>query len=100
VTRGRLGIELYQGLALDPGVVTSLALSLPGLEFPLDLSGGVPLFRHRRGQLEHLSFELNLDALSRWLTVRLQEIVGVLERPVGLWVAPPLIGIGLTGKEG
>jgi hypothetical protein len=50
-SRGVLGLELYEPVELGPLTVTELALTLPGLKFPIDLSGGVPKFRHRRGQL-------------------------------------------------
>jgi tetratricopeptide (TPR) repeat protein len=100
VTRGRLGMELYEPLTLGPIHITALALSLPGLRFPLDLSGGVPAFRHRRGKLELLRLELGPAALVRWMTPRLQEVVGVLERPPGLWFTPTAVGIGLLGVDG
>jgi cellulose synthase operon protein C len=100
VTRGHLGMELYEPLTLGPICVSALTLSLPGLRFPLDLSGGVPAFRHRRGRLELLRLELEPTALVRWMTPRLQDIVGVLERPPGLWFSPTALGIGLVGADG
>ncbi|MBN1609769.1 MAG: hypothetical protein JW940_24265 [Polyangiaceae bacterium] len=100
VTRGHLGMELYGSLALGPVCISALALSLPGLRFPLDLSGGVPAFRHRRGRLELLRLQLEPAALVRWMTPRLQEVVGVLDRPPGLWLSPTAVGIGLVGASG
>ena len=50
VARGALGLELDREIALGPLSVTALSLSLPGLRFPLDLSGGVHAFLHRRGE--------------------------------------------------
>lgn len=100
VTRGRLGIELYEPLTLGPLEVAALSMSMPNLHFPVDLSGGVPVFRHRRGQLEHLRLTLTLPSLVRWLTPSLQELVGALERPVSVWTARAKLGVGLTGSKG
>jgi tetratricopeptide (TPR) repeat protein len=100
VTRGRLGIELYESLRLGPVEVSALSVSIPNLRFPVDLSGGVPTFRHRRGQLEHARLNVALPDLARWLGPRLQEVVGALERPVSLWTGPATVGVGLTGSRG
>ena len=51
VSRGALGLETYAPLELGPLSVERLDLALPNLKFPVDLSGGVKLFRHRRGRL-------------------------------------------------
>jgi tetratricopeptide (TPR) repeat protein len=93
-------MELYEPLTLGPVCISALALSLPGLRFPLDLSGGVPAFRHRRGRLELLRIELEPTALVRWMTPRLQDVVGVLQRPPGLWLSPTAVGVGLVGAGG
>lgn len=100
VTRGQLGMELYEPLAVGPARISALSLSLPGLRFPLDLSGGVPVFRHRRGRLELVRLEVQPSTLIRWLAPRLQEIVGVLGRPPGLWLNPSALGVGLVGTRG
>ena len=49
-TRGALGIELYEPIEVGPLELVELEATFPGLRFPVDLSGGVPLFRHRRGR--------------------------------------------------
>lgn len=54
VARGKLGIELDRPFTLGPLVVRALELSLPDVRFPVDLSGGIDAFRHRRGVLERL----------------------------------------------
>src|SRR6187399_1687512 len=56
VARGALGMELYEPLSLSAFEVSAFAFTLPGLRFPVDLSGGVAQFRHRRGELQHLVF--------------------------------------------
>src|SRR5262245_51838081 len=64
VARGTLGIELDAPFALGPLRVTNLAISLPGLRFPLDLSGGVARFRHRRGLLARLAVDAGTTELA------------------------------------
>jgi tetratricopeptide (TPR) repeat protein len=96
VTRGALGLELYERVELGPLDVTGLVLTLPGLKFPLDLSGGVPVFRNRRGDLEHLSLSLSLDALARFSKPHLNEVMGPLLRLPAFWCAPPLLSVGLV----
>ena len=81
-SRGTLGLELYEAVELGPLRVTELTLTLTGLTFPLDLSGGVPKFRHRRGELEHVTLTLPLDALQRWATRRVSAAVEHSVRPV------------------
>jgi tetratricopeptide (TPR) repeat protein len=100
VSRGALGIELYKPVALGPLEVTELCWVLPGLRFPIDLSGGVPLFRNRRGDLERLCLRISETALVRWLGRRTKNVLGGLDRPVTLTLSPTGIGVGLLGKEG
>ncbi len=100
VTRGHLGIELYTPLELGPLEVTCLAFSLPGLRFPIDLSGGVPRFRNRRGVFEHLELRTSAASLGAWLEPRLSEIVGRLEQPVSVWVKDQCLSVGLVGTGG
>ncbi|MFC1641624.1 hypothetical protein ACFL5O_02885, partial [Myxococcota bacterium] len=64
VSRGALGIELYKSVLLGPLEVAALSWLVPSLRFPVDLSGGVPAFRHRRGDLEHLALRISQTALA------------------------------------
>jgi tetratricopeptide (TPR) repeat protein len=98
VARGALGLELYESVEIGPLEISAFSLTLPGLRFPLDLSGGVPMFRNRRGELEHLELRLNLDALARWLTPRWRDVTGPLERSLTLWCAPPALCLGWVGE--
>jgi tetratricopeptide (TPR) repeat protein len=98
VARGALGLELYQPVDLGPIEVTHLSLTLPGLRFPLDLSGGVPKFRHRRGDLERLELTLSLDALGRWLSGRFGHVIGPLVRPPSVWASAHAISVGLSAE--
>jgi len=81
VSRGALGLELAEPCAFGPLRIVEFSVTFPGLRYPIDLSGGVHQFRHRRGVLERLAIELQPHALSAWLAQRLQELIGPLERP-------------------
>jgi tetratricopeptide (TPR) repeat protein len=100
VTRGALGLELYEPIEFGPLSVRRLAVTWPGLRFPVDLSGGVKVFRHRRGRLLHLQLEVGLDALARTIHRRVREMLGGLVRPVSVWKVNDGIGVGLVGTQG
>ncbi|MBW2528199.1 MAG: hypothetical protein JRI23_28745, partial [Deltaproteobacteria bacterium] len=74
VTRGRLGVELEEPFAIGPVRVAELALSLPDVKFPVELTGGITAFRNRRGQLERVRVELGGDEVSRWARVQLGRV--------------------------
>jgi tetratricopeptide (TPR) repeat protein len=99
VARGALGLELYERVEIGPLEVAALSLTLPGLRFPLDLGGGVRVFRHRRGNLEHARLELGLDALARWLGARAKDVAGPLVQPVVCWSIAHGIGVGLVTES-
>ena len=99
-TRGALGIELYEPIEVGPLELVELEATFPGLRFPVDLSGGVPLFRHRRGDLERLELAASFSGLSSWLTPRLRDVVGALERAPVVWAVPQGVAIGLLGARG
>ena len=56
--------------------MTELDVALPGLVFPLDVTGGVTRFRHRRGVLRRLSLELEWLPLASALSPRLRGLLG------------------------
>src|SRR5689334_8754597 len=58
ISKGALAIELGEPFALGPIRVTELVIRLSGVRFPVDLSGGVARFRHRRGELARLAVEV------------------------------------------
>jgi len=99
VTRGVLGMELYEPIELGPLSVTRFALTLPNLKFPLDLSGGVPQFRHRRGDLEHVTLASDWPRLARFFERRLGEVIGPLRRPPAVFARPQGLGIGLVAEN-
>jgi cellulose synthase operon protein C len=99
VTRGVLGMELYEPIEVGPLEVTRLALTLPNLRFPLDLSGGVPRFRHRRGELEHAALSVHFTRLAAFFERRMGDVLGKLVRPVSLFSRAQGIGVGLVAAE-
>ncbi len=86
LARGSLGIELNRPERVGPLQVRELALSLPDLRYPLDLSKGVKQFRSRRGQLQRLVLSLPLAALAEWLEGCLGEHLGEPLLGARLWV--------------
>lgn len=100
-SRGQLGLELYEPVTLAPLQVTSLIIALPNLRYPLDLSGGVHLFRHRRGLLQHLQLRVSY----RDLLKRVELVWGELseEGELGqsrIWLGKEAVHIGLASRGG
>jgi tetratricopeptide (TPR) repeat protein len=100
VTGGALGLEIYEELPLDPFVVEDLAWTLPDLRFPVDLSGGVDVFRHRRGKLSRLALSASFSSLMGHARPRLREALGRVSAPPQLWPLEGAVGVGLTGELG
>lgn len=100
VAGGRLGIELYGDMSLGPLQIQELGWSLPGLRFPVDLSGGVNVFRHRRGELERLSITATFAKLAELVRPRLREALGRAVAAPRLWPLEQGIGVGLVGEQG
>lgn len=90
VAHGALSIELDAPLSLGPIVVDELSASLLGVRFPVDLSGGVSRFRHRRGTLVRLVVSARGVDLGRWLAPRLRGILS--ETTPDVVVAPTEFG--------
>lgn len=96
VTRGVLGLELYEPVVIGPIDVSGLAFTLPNLSFPVDLSGGVARFRHRRGDLERLTLTLPFEALARFVAPRLRQALPGAQREV-MWGRSLGFGVGVAG---
>ncbi len=97
--RGQLSIDLETPVDLGPFSVQRLAFSLPGLRFPVDLSGGVGRFRHRRGTLEVLELECHLPRLADFLAPRVRSAWP--SQALRLSVLPSDYGlvVGLVGED-
>ncbi|MEO8181983.1 MAG: hypothetical protein ABI895_24375, partial [Deltaproteobacteria bacterium] len=97
---GALGLELYEPVRMEPFVVEDLAWSLPKLRFPVDLSGGVDSFRHRRGELTRLELATSFAALASYVRPRLREALGRSSSAPQLWPREHGVGVGLVGELG
>jgi thioredoxin-like negative regulator of GroEL len=94
MSRGLLGLELDAPHAFGPLRITELAISLPGVRFPVDVSGGVARFRHRRGVLTHLLVEAATQDVIGWAAPRLR---GLLGEPTPELILAPIEGGFLVG---
>ena len=94
MTRGVLGLELDAPFALGPLVIEDIAVSLPDVKFPVDLSGGVAKFRHRRGEIERLAIGAKASAIAAWAAPRLAGLLGPAPPEV---VVAPFDGGALVG---
>ncbi|MFO0761208.1 MAG: hypothetical protein U0359_32315 [Byssovorax sp.] len=94
VSRGLLGLELDAPFTFGPLTVNDLGIALPGVRFPVDLSGGVARFRHRRGVLTRLSLEATARDLTAWAAPRLR---GLLGEPTPELILAPIEGGALFG---
>ena len=79
-----LGIELAHPAALECLQIAEMVATLPGLRFPIDVSGGVSRFRHRRGELQRMQVELPVRRLEAWVAPRLRGILGTRTPEVSL----------------
>ncbi|MEO7096901.1 MAG: hypothetical protein ABI175_26820, partial [Polyangiales bacterium] len=90
---GREGIGLEMSAPVDLGTARLVAAraKLVGLRFPLDVSGGVERFRHRRTALDVARIAIEHAAAERWLASMAIGVlspgaaevrIGVTERPV------------------
>ncbi|WP_394839681.1 tetratricopeptide repeat protein [Pendulispora rubella] len=84
IGKGGLGLELGRPFSMGVLEIMELVIALPTVRFPLDVSGGVSRFRHRRGTLDRISAELPVQRLRRWAAGRLRGLIGV--GPCEVWV--------------
>jgi len=96
VSKGGLGLELEHPLPLGPLQVELLTISLVGLSFPVDLSGGVARFRHRRGALEHLSLTARRDQVAAAIAPRMRGTLGAATPVVTLVAIAGGVMVGLV----
>lgn len=71
-----VGLALAAPVALGPLSVRELEVALPGMSFPLDVSGGVHRFRHRRGELRKLTLVGDLGVIATATAPALRELIG------------------------
>jgi len=100
IHRGGLGYELSGPHRLGPATLTALDVSLPGLKFPLDVTGGLSRFRHRRGVLEHLAFEIRYAELETYLGAALRGLLSPERPEVRITrISPDRLSVAVTARE-
>jgi len=77
IAKTGIGLELAVPAQIGCIRVAEVAASLPDLRFPIDVSGGVARFRHRRGKLDRLVLELSRVSVESWAAPRLRGLLGV-----------------------
>jgi tetratricopeptide (TPR) repeat protein len=80
-----LGLELARPARLACIEVNELSVALSGVRFPLDVSGGVSRFRHRRGELRKMGVEIGARSLEKWAAPRLRGLLG--DGVPDVWIA-------------
>jgi tetratricopeptide (TPR) repeat protein len=96
IGREGVGLELARPVRLECLTVTELSATLSGVRFPVDVSGGVQRFRHRRGRLHTLQVEVGARALERWAAPRLLGVVGARSPDVWIGVRPGGAVVGVA----
>jgi tetratricopeptide (TPR) repeat protein len=96
IGRNGVGLELARPVRIGCIAVTELTATLPGIRFPVDVSGGVPRFRHRRGVLQTVQIELGARMLERWASPRLRGLVGTRAPEVWVGVRPAGATLGVA----
>jgi len=71
----QIGLALGAKVALGPLSVDELEVSFPNLAFPIDVSGGVSRFRHRRGVLRRARISVTWEGLVAFAAPRLRDLV-------------------------
>lgn len=94
IGRDGLGVELARPASLGCLDVVELVVRLPTVRFPFDVTGGVAKFRHRRGELERLSVEIDARRAARWAEPRLRGLLGV--GACSVTIAPRAFGATVT----
>lgn len=84
IGRDGLGLELSENTHVACLTLTELVVRLPRVRFPFDVSGGVAKFRHKRGELERLTVEIEARRFSAWAEPRLRGLVGIGPCHVGV----------------
>lgn len=70
-----LGLELAAPVRLACLDIVDLVVRLPQVRFPFEVSGGVARFRHKRGELDRMTVELDARRTARWAESRLRGLL-------------------------
>ncbi len=97
--RGALGLELDAPFGMRPLRLTGLSIVFPNIRFPIDLTGGVTRFRHRRGVLARLELDVAPAELAAWAAPRLRGLLGSGTPDVWLSAVEGGLAVGLADGE-
>ena len=89
-----LGIELARPAKIACLDVVELVVRLPNVRFPFDVTGGIAKFRHRRGELDRMAFEIDARRAARWAEPLLRGLLG--PGPCAVTIAPRAFGATVT----
>jgi cellulose synthase operon protein C len=100
IGREGVGLELSKPIELGPVTLMHARTRMVGVGFPLDVSGGVERFRHRRTTLETIGIAIEHARAERWLSSLTDNLLGrgPCEARLG-WIAPPEVGVGEAQSE-
>ncbi len=100
IARDGVGLELSGPVPLGPLTIVAARSRMIGVGFPLDVSGGVDRFRHRRTTLEVADVAIEHGPLERWLSSISEGLVARSTCEVRVaWIAPPDVGTGDAPAE-
>jgi len=85
IGKAGVGLELESPTTVGGVRIAALTTTFRGVKFPVDVSGGVAKFRHRRGELQRIEVEIAARSLERWMAPRLAGILST--RSPDVWVA-------------
>ena len=71
----QIGLAIASPVPMGPLSIDEIDVTFPNLAFPLDVSGGVNRFRHRRGELRRLRLSLTWDTLAAFVAPKLRDVI-------------------------
>ncbi len=96
IAKSGLGLELGAPWKVGPVTVTEATTALDQVKFPVDVTGGLARFRHKRGRLVRLTVEATAHDLSRWLAPKLRGLLAATTPEVVVQFEGPLFHLAIA----
>jgi tetratricopeptide (TPR) repeat protein len=96
IAKSGLGLELGAPWKVGPVTVTEATTALDQVKFPVDVTGGLARFRHKRGRLVRLTVEATAHDLSRWLAPKLRGLLAATTPEVVVQFDGPLLHFAIA----
>ncbi len=96
IAKSGLGLELGAPWKVGPVTVTEATTALDQVRFPVDVTGGLARFRHKRGRLVRLTVEATAHDLSRWLAPKLRGLLVATTPEVVVQFDGPLFHLAIA----